>query len=136
MRVGLVTTVGLFTIGLFIGELAWSLPPTARPTLKAHSHTKSHELTLLQSIDPTKRHRYLVADDGEHILRMITKQHGEYVAYLGKTPVRVGDRIGNMTVTTITQHHVTLSNATHALTLSIVGTNHARSLPKPIKVGQ
>lgn len=118
----------------FLVSVSVAHDPTARPTKKITQHTKGgslspQEVTLLRQVEPTQRNAFQHANPHQQLLSMIIRSNGQFVAYLGKKTVRVGDTVGTMTVQAITLHSVTLSNRSETITLHLSGAHTDSDAP-------
>ncbi len=119
--------IPFLSLCLLLSSVSMAYDPTARPFQLTQNDMQAHhsalspiEAHILQQVDSSKRASYQPKKGG-NLLRMIVKKNGRYIAYLGKTDVRLNDKVGQMTVTQITQHSITLSDGQNTVTLALSG---------------
>jgi|GEM_PF-1887585 len=121
---------------------AWAYyAPTARPFRYTNNNTANQdddalsplETQLLKQVDPEKRKAFHNNDtDNGKLLTMIIHRHGAYIAYIGEKEIHLGDMVGHMRVTKITQHSVTLDDGQNSVTLHLAGITHYSKQHKPL----
>ncbi len=118
-----------FVLSTAIANLAWAdYAPTARPFqyTKNPAHASPDALSpletqVLKQIAPEERVDYQPENANGKLLTMIVKRDGQYVAFIGKKAIHVGDRLGQMTVTHISQTEMMLDDGQNTVALSLEG---------------
>lgn len=130
-------TLGALVVISFISSSYAVYAPTARPlSLNKHHQEKKQsnglsptELEILKQIPSKERNNYYSPEEGGQLLSMIISINGQYIAFMGHQKLVVGSYVGNMKVTQVTQHHITLKDAHNSVTLSLTGQAHIHAVP-------